>query len=137
MRTEDLRIIMISSSYHLLTEPELENQANLITKYRVMLKHINKKHMENLIMVELQNRFNKDRISGFIIQAHRIPQDITEGPRTVFRKTQGVPIRKTQGVPMRKTVRLMHKTVLKKTVKGLQTPIYQTLKRRVKKILLI
>ena len=51
-----------------------------------MLKHINKKHMENLIMVELQNKFNKDRISGFIIQAHRIPQDITEGPQNCFQE---------------------------------------------------
>ena len=49
-------------------EPELEYQANLITKYRIMLKHINKKHMENLIMVELQKKFNKDQISGVVIQ---------------------------------------------------------------------
>ena len=40
--------------------------------------------MENLIMVELQNKFNKDRILGFIIQAHRIPQ--AEGPQKCFQE---------------------------------------------------
>merc|ERR1712215_147928 len=70
MRAEDLRAIMkfyvelkitAQSSYY-FTEPELEYQAkmdkreeemsptNLITKYRIVLKHINKKHMENLMI---------------------------------------------------------------------------------------
>ena len=79
MRAEDLMAIMkfyveliitAQSSYY-FTEPELEDQVEhitLITKYRIMLKHINRKNMENLIMVELQKKFNKDHISGVVIQ---------------------------------------------------------------------
>ena len=70
MRTEKLREIMDIYVELITTEPEIENQSNLIIEYRYMLKNINKKHMENQIMVELQNKINKDRLSGFIIQSH-------------------------------------------------------------------
>ena len=69
MRTEKLREIMDIYVELITTEPEIENQSNLIIEYRYMLRNINKKHMEKQIMVELQNKIlkqNKDRLSGFI-----------------------------------------------------------------------
>ena len=56
MRIEKLREIMNMYVELIITEPEIENQSNLIIEYRYMLKNINKKHMANQIMVELQKK---------------------------------------------------------------------------------
>ena len=84
MRIEELRASMNIYVELILTEPEIENQSNLIIEYRYMLKNINKKHMANQIMVELQNKINKDRLSGFIIQSHRILQ--RKDPQNCFKE---------------------------------------------------
>ena len=69
MRTEKLRGIMDIYVEMMATQPEMEQQLNLIIEYRHMLRNINKKHMEKQIKVELQNKIlkqHKDRLSGFI-----------------------------------------------------------------------
>ena len=83
MRAEDLMAIMkfyveliitAQSSYY-FTEPELEDQVehtDLITKYRIMLKHINRKNMENCL--ELQKKISKDHISGVVMQEDPEPE---------------------------------------------------------------
>ena len=91
MRIEKLREIMNIYVELIITEPEIENQSNLIIEYRYMLKNINKKHMANQIMVELQNKINKDRLSGFIIQKSQISYKCNE---SLSPKTQSESVRK-------------------------------------------
>ena len=59
MRTEKLRGIMDIYVEMMATQPEMEQQLNLIIEYRHMLRNINKKHMEKQIKVELQNKILK------------------------------------------------------------------------------
>ena len=47
MRTEKLRGIMDIYVELMATQPEMEQQLNLIIEYRHMLRNINKKHMKN------------------------------------------------------------------------------------------
>ena len=71
MRTEKLRGIMDIYVELMATQPEMEQQLNLIVEYRHMLRNINKKHMEKQIKVELQNKIlkqHKDRWSRFVSQ---------------------------------------------------------------------
>ena len=55
-----------------------------------MLTNINKKHMANQIMVELQNKINKDRLSGLIIQSHIqkcFKKEDSQGDKTICSKS--------------------------------------------------
>ena len=97
MRAEDLRAIMkfyveliitAQSSYY-FSEPELEDQVEhitLITKYRIMLKHTNRKNMENCL--ELQKKFSKDHISGVVRQEYlkQEPEKVTNLDISSFEK---------------------------------------------------